>query len=46
MDGNEVNKNADEAQLSVDELWALVSEQQCVIDELRRELKAAKGKIN
>ena len=46
MDSNEVNKDVDEAEFSVDELRALVREQQPVIDELRWELKVAKGKIN
>ena len=46
MDSNEVNKDVDEAEFSVDELRALVREKQRVIDQLRRELKVGKGKIN
>ena len=41
-----VNKDVDGQQLSVGELHALVRKQQQLIEELQRELKAAKKKIN
>lgn len=46
MDAENVSKEVDADQLSVDELRAIVREQQRLIEELRRELAAVKRKIN
>jgi uncharacterized protein YbbK (DUF523 family) len=46
MDAENVSKEVDADQLSIDELRAIVREQQRLIEELRRELAAAKRKIN
>ena len=46
MDADNVNKDVGVEESSLEELRAIVRQQQQVIDELRRELKAAKRKIN